>query len=183
VPKQYRRHQRALLHMIETRMEIPLVTGIEVGCFKGETSRILLDEIEGLTLHMVDPWKEWPEDHTFYKTGMGKRTQAEWDEVYQEALSAVQNRPAVVHRHTSQEAESGFQKATVELVFIDGGHTYEDVIEDIRLWLPKVKKGGLICGHDYGGRYEGVRRAVLKCFGGRELIVHHRARMWGYVIR
>jgi cephalosporin hydroxylase len=49
-------------------------------------------------------------------------------------------------------------------VFIDASHAYEDVIADIRLWAPKIRSGGLLCGHDYGmeAYYPqwGVTRAV-----------------------
>lgn len=46
-----------------------------------------------------------------------------------------------------------------DMVFIDGGHTYRDVKFDIKKWLPKLEKGGLICGHDYTNMYE-VQKAV-----------------------
>jgi hypothetical protein len=45
------------------------------------------------------------------------------------------------------------------MVFIDGGHTYRDVKFDIEKWLPKLEKGGLICGHDYTNMYT-VAKAV-----------------------
>lgn len=35
-----------------------------------------------------------------------------------------------------------------DFIFIDGDHRYEHVSRDIQLWLPKVKKGGILCGHD-----------------------------------
>lgn len=49
-----------------------------------------------------------------------------------------------------------------DAIFIDGLHTTEAVISDINLYMPFVKDGGLLCGHDYG--FFGVADAVRECF-------------------
>ena len=48
------------------------------------------------------------------------------------------------------------------VVWIDADHSEESVTKDIKNYLPKVKKGGIICGHDYD--FEGVKKAVHKYF-------------------
>jgi hypothetical protein len=54
---------------------------------------------------------------------------------------------------------------SVDLVFIDADHSYEGVKADIEAWLPKVKVGGWIGGHDYKSpRFPGVERAVHERF-------------------
>ena len=35
------------------------------------------------------------------------------------------------------------------MLYIDGAHDYDSVLQDIELYYPKIKSGGLICGHDY----------------------------------
>jgi predicted O-methyltransferase YrrM len=47
----------------------------------------------------------------------------------------------------------------VDLLFIDGDHSYEAVVTDLKTYLPKVKAGGLLILHDWGWA-EGVQRAV-----------------------
>lgn len=66
----------------------------------------------------------------------------------------------------SMDAARIFRDETADLVFIDADHRYEAVLEDIRGWLPKVRSGGIICGHDYGG-HPGVVRAVNEVFEGK----------------
>lgn len=56
--------------------------------------------------------------------------------------------------------------STVDLVYIDASHDYDSVKQDIALWLPHVRDGGIIAGHDYGF-FEGVTRAVYEAFGAR----------------
>jgi predicted O-methyltransferase YrrM len=75
---------------------------------------------------------------------------------------------------TSVEASKTFEDKSVDFVFIDAGHTYEEVVEDIKSWLPKVKKGGFIGGHDYyrdppGKEQEGVHNAVHEFFTHEEI--------------
>ena len=58
-----------------------------------------------------------------------------------------------------------FPNESLDFVFIDAGHMYEEVKEDISLWLPKVKPGGVISGHDYSNKWPGVAAAVNEMFG------------------
>lgn len=51
-----------------------------------------------------------------------------------------------------------FEDKSIDLVYIDGDHSYEAVKKDIELWLPKVKDGGLLSGDDF--QWEGVKKAV-----------------------
>lgn len=48
----------------------------------------------------------------------------------------------------------------VEIVFLDAGHTYEEIVQDIKAWLPHVAKDGILCGHDYCPQFPGVVAAV-----------------------
>lgn len=69
----------------------------------------------------------------------------------------------------SVEASIQFQDNSVDLVIIDGSHEYKDVLDDIKAWIPKVKKGGIISGDDYGNAtyagWDGVIKAVNDFFG------------------
>jgi len=57
-----------------------------------------------------------------------------------------------------------------DFVFIDAGHSYKAVQSDIRVWLPKVRKGGWFGGHDYHEFYPGVMHAVDETFPKRTLL-------------
>jgi predicted O-methyltransferase YrrM len=74
----------------------------------------------------------------------------------------------VIHVMTPLEMESVkasalYTDGSLDFVFIDAEHKYEFVMMDIISWLPKVKQGGVIAGHDYG--WEGVTRAINEVFG------------------
>ena len=67
----------------------------------------------------------------------------------------------------SIEASGKFKDNSIDFVFIDANHMYSYVKSDILAWLPKVKKGGVIAGHDYGPTYCGVMQATGEVFGKR----------------
>jgi predicted O-methyltransferase YrrM len=61
-----------------------------------------------------------------------------------------------------------FENNFFDAVYIDADHTYESVSREIKTWLPKVKIGGFICGHDYierPGFNFGVIKAVNEILG------------------
>lgn len=66
----------------------------------------------------------------------------------------------------SSEAAVHFADQSVDFVFIDANHTYDFVKADVNAWLPKIKPGGIIAGHDYNAPHE-VERAVNEIFGSR----------------
>jgi hypothetical protein len=51
-------------------------------------------------------------------------------------------------RKKFEEAVSDFQKNSIDILHIDGLHTYEAVKNDFEAWLPKVKLNGIILFHD-----------------------------------
>jgi predicted O-methyltransferase YrrM len=71
---------------------------------------------------------------------------------------------------TSKTASKKFADESLDVVFIDLTHTYEAVKEDIALWLPKVKKGGILGGDDYHENWPGVIQAVDELLYGRAFI-------------
>lgn len=58
----------------------------------------------------------------------------------------------VLITRSSVFASTLFPDGYFDFVYIDGNHNYESVKEDMHAWFPKVKKGGLMGGHDFDGR-------------------------------
>lgn len=65
----------------------------------------------------------------------------------------------------SERASRYFPDKFFDLVYIDANHSYECVKKDIATWMPKLKKGGRIAGHDHDQNWPGVMRAVKEAFG------------------
>jgi predicted O-methyltransferase YrrM len=120
------------------------VTGAEIGVFSGATSARLLKR-EDLTLFMVDPWTAFVADGVVIATNEDQKNN------YGKALDATEfakNRRHTV-RKNSCAAAACIDDGSLDFVFIDGDHSYNAVSADIVSWIPKLKKGGLLSGHDY----------------------------------
>jgi hypothetical protein len=69
-----------------------------------------------------------------------------------------------------------FNATSVDFVYIDACHDYPKVRMDILAWLPRVRPGGTIAGHDYDESHGGVTKAVDEIFGTS--IVRHIGNSW-----
>jgi len=133
---------------------------IEIGSWKGRSTHALLSGCKG-TVYAVDHFQGSvgeEEAHAEAKTG----------DIYAQFMKAVGHFPNLkVCRGASLSIAALFDQQGIkaDMVFIDGGHTYEEIKADIAAWLPKAKK--VICGHDYN--WPGVKRAVDEYFGTVEV--------------
>lgn len=154
-----------------------LGNGVEVGVFTGEFSSRILETWNGAKLVSVDPWREFPTNEYVDISNVPQDQQEAHFRETTARLSRFGERSRIL-RKTSAEAASEFSEATLEFVYLDAQHHYEAVRDDIRLWYSKVKKGGVLGGHDYldgvipSGLY-GVKTAVdeFAAEKGLELVI------------
>jgi hypothetical protein len=143
--------------------------GAEVGVLRGATALQVLRKCPRATHIMVDPW-ESPSADSRYRQSFGKTQQLpqeKFDQMYEQLLEKVRKygERAKVWRARSKDAAEKVEAHSLDYVFIDAEHTYEAVRDDIIAWLPKVKQGGWIGGHDYDNPgFEGVKEAVDEAF-------------------
>jgi SAM-dependent methyltransferase len=139
---------------------------VEVGSWKGRSAAFMAVEIinsnKNIKFDCVDTWKGSIE-HTTYDV----ITEEKLYDVFLSNIKPVNHFINPV-RMTSIKASKLYEDNSLDFVFIDASHEYEDVKEDILAWLPKVKIGGILAGHDYN-TFEGVDRAVNEIFNINDL--------------
>ena len=82
---------------------------------------------------------------------------------------------------SSFEASKLFENCYFDLVFIDANHSYENINQDIKVWIPKIKNNGIISGHDYDTFWTGVKKAVDENFNNKLKLGPDR--IWWYNIK
>jgi predicted O-methyltransferase YrrM len=129
-------------------------TFVELGAWLGKSSAYLCDKATHQNITIIDSFKGTAEYiDSYYKL-------AKTNDIYELFLENMGTRKYKAIKATSKAASKKFANESLDVVFIDLTHTYEAVKEDIKLWLPKVKKGGFIAGDDYHEHWKGVIQAV-----------------------
>lgn len=122
--------------------ELGFKVGAEVGVAQGYYSKAICEEIPGVKLYCIDSWQYYPEyiDYRKKSTFIG---------LYESAKSLLEPYGCTLIKKFSMDAVKDFEDEFFDFVYIDGHHGYKYVKEDIEAWSPKVKKGGVVAGHDY----------------------------------
>lgn len=122
-----------------------LGTGAEIGCACGTFARQMLSTWKGIGYRMVDPWEKQSPD--VYQDNMND---SDFDNFYKLCTElANKDKRVTLIRKLSIEAAPLHDDNSLDFVYIDGNHSYRNVMEDIGAWFPKVKLGGILCGHDF----------------------------------
>lgn len=125
-------------HLAELFFELGYKVGAEIGVLRGDYSEVLLKSNPNLKLFCIDPWAP------FRKSG-----QVRMDWFYRKAVRNLNGLNAEFVRKSSKAALSAFPDSSLDFVYIDGLHDFDNVMFDIIEWSKKVRSGGIVAGHDY----------------------------------
>jgi hypothetical protein len=136
----------------------------EVGVKSGGLTGYLAEHLPECRITAVDPWRFYP-DWPSWDNDKHLRHERQFDRVAERFPGRIGKM-----KMPSVEAATHFPDGSLDLVFIDGDHSYEAVRADIAAWKPKVRHGGVLSGHDYnntakyGAYFKGVDKAVEEAF-------------------
>ncbi len=148
---------------------------IEIGSYTGDSTLLFAENFNSVLA--VDPFLD------DYDPNDDACNYAPFDKVYEEFMNRTKDNPKIeLIRFKSDDAVEIIQNAAKKLgatrfdlfdfVYIDGMHTYEQVKKDIANYLPFIKEGGFIGGHDYVPGFKGVMDAVNEKFGSPDKTFH-----------
>src|SRR3990172_3082883 len=131
--------------MARTMAELGFTVGAEIGVAQGHHALLLCENIPGLHLYAIDPWKPYI-GYNEYQDRIVR--------YHREATARVVGYNVSEIQKFSMKAVAGFEDRSLDFVYIDGAHDFQNVVNDLCEWTKKVKIGGIVYGHDYQRKHE-----------------------------
>jgi predicted O-methyltransferase YrrM len=159
--------------------ELNFKIGAEIGVYRGYNAKAMLKRIPGLKLICVDPWGPFT-----------RHTAEQMEAQFQRCKQRLRRWDVEYIRKESVEAAKQVKDKSLDFVYIDGMHDFDNVMMDQIMWVPKVRIGGIVSGHDYHHNHHvGVIRAVdaytyahnvteWYITGGQQLVDRHPSFFW-----
>ena len=141
----------------------PIPVFAEIGVDQGRSASVIAQAIretqrtEDARLILVDSWESVLIDNK---------------ERVRQRLEPFRVHTAILHMKSALAAEE-VEDRSIHMLLIDADHSGDHPGEDCRLWLPKVKPGGIVCCHDYASGFEAVDLAVARWTAGWEDLGNH----------
>jgi len=90
----------------------------------------------------VDAWTPYPEYSSY-------RQPSKFREAEADAKDRLKKYGCTLIKDFSLAAAKRIPKSSLDFVYIDANHSFDEVMQDIIHWAPKVRSGGIVAGHDY----------------------------------
>lgn len=123
-------------------------TAIEVGVQSGAYSDILISKWNSCRLYvMIDPWLK--QKHYDDSANFDNNVQ---QQIFHNAMKVVNkynNVEFIILKTTSKLAVKYVKNLLYDFIYLDGRHDYVSVKQDINMYFPLLKPGGILAGHDY----------------------------------
>ena len=127
---------------------LELQKGAEIGVKLGLYSKVICENIPGVDLKCVDPYIPDPK--------------VSWDDMEKRFIIAKYNLDPfdvnIIKKTSVQAADEDVPIGSLDFVYIDADHSFNNVMQDIILWTDRVRPFGIVSGHDYDN--EEVKTAV-----------------------
>jgi len=184
------------LHTLVQEHARPGMIVIELGTYTGSSAMAMLDTIKANNghLHCVDWFKGNPGVDCLIAScakdnvvGVLEANLAEGG--YGDCTT--------IHVGRTDEAHPSFPDGMADIIFIDAEHTYSAIKRDLENWWPKLKPGGMMCGHDFEKQLDeldpnevernceidcvNVHHGVIRAVGERFGIVGKTGTIWWVV--
>lgn len=118
--------------------------GAELGVQEGTFAKYVLSNCAFTKYYLIDAWRPLENYHDIANSQLPEET-------FQRAKDAMRsfgNTPIFL-RNLTIEAADLIPDDSLDFIYIDARHSYEDVLEDMTLYWPKLRSGGLFAGHDF----------------------------------
>lgn len=145
---------REPIRFIKKNLKEDLI-GAEIGVLRGDHAGQMLKYLSIKHLYLIDEWDSWL--LRFPNRTYDLKAMSFGD--YKRAVQRLKpHSNTTIIKECSIKASQQFKDRTFDFVYIDADHNCASVLADLLVWERKVKKKGVLCGHDYN--WYGVKDAI-----------------------
>lgn len=140
-----------ILNFIKNKFNNNSIDVLEIGARYGESSEMILKTLNIKNYYIIDPYTSYSH---YNSDGFDKIISSDKDDnIFKEVNKKLHkiNKNVKFYRNFSNDIDvvNKFDDESLDLIFIDGNHTYKYVLEDLENYFPKLKKNGILCGDDF----------------------------------
>jgi len=155
--------------------ELGYKVGAEIGVRMGTNSAAILARVPGVKLYCIDPWNAYL-----------RVTDSVQDRYYERCVRKLAGKNVELIKKTSMDAVDDFKDGSLDFCYLDGRHEGDFIMEDLICWSKKVRRGGMVSGHDLYFFYDsGVIPAVESFCMGNDIkswfCTREKAPSWFFV--
>lgn len=119
---------------------------IEIGSYMGESTMMFASSNVFKEIYTIEPFKNVDGKIE----GFNQKNDYNWDTIYNEFQTNTRFFNNIsLHKDFSYNVADKFEDKSMDFIYIDGDHSYDQVKQDLEMYLPKLKDNGVIGGHDY----------------------------------
>lgn len=144
--------------------------GAEIGVAKGVNTFNYIKTCHNLHVYAVDMWKPVESISNSNEGGGGAYLHYPHDKFksqFRTQAAKFKGRVTILEGESTEMAKQ-VPDASLDFIFVDACHAYEECKADILAWAPKVRPGGAYMGHDFV--LPSVQKAVRECLGEPEIL-------------
>ena len=175
------KQSNGLNELIDDMLKIREISNfVEIGSYAGESTIMFANKFIDAKIYCIDPWNDMDiVEYVIENIDIGKYTKPSSIEyIFDENTKNFNNITKI--KLTSEEASSQFEDNSLDMVYIDGLHTAKYIAIDLEKWMPKLKSGGIISGHDYTSKFRKYTKYIYRYFGGPPDKVY-QDKSWYYI--
>ena len=132
---------------------------LEIGSYRGDLTYFLLKNLQNINLTSIDPYLEYVAENNV--SNSGTKMQNLRNDLLSNLSNEIDDNRFQLIQDFSHNCFNNFNDGYFDFIFIDGDHSYESCLKDLTNYYNKVRKGGIICLHDYDRKtVPGVKKAV-----------------------
>ena len=137
----------------------------EIGVWRGHLSRHIIERTDPERFYMVDPyWKKYDPYFPWTRNGKNIEVWATFIRVVKAVKKYDKRKCATIIIDTDTNFFKEISDEAFDWIYLDSSHLYEETLEELDIIEPKIKKNGILCGHDFrpdpNHKYHDVSKAI-----------------------